>query len=137
MTNKALLVSVGLLVVLVSVVGCERRTAPVRSDRTRVTGTVSLDGKPLPGGIMRIVLANDEMFGVMCGIKSDGTFIATDAPLGDALISVDTRALKFNSPKNYVPIPEKYADVKTSGLTAKIVAGQPEGMTLTLELKSK
>jgi hypothetical protein len=121
--------------------GC-RGTPPIESERTAAKGTVTLDGKPLPGGSILLVSANDPVFRVSVRIKPDGTFSVEDAPVGPVIVSVETESLRdFGTPdnpipKDYVPIPAKYADVKTSGLTATVARGE-DAPPLVFELKSK
>lgn len=139
MTKQAVLALVGVLVVLAFAPGCDKKSPTIESNRLRVKGIVLLDGKPIQGGSITIVSAKDEKYGVTSVIKTDGTFSITDAPLGDVMIAIDTQLQKFNNPTTYVPIPAKYADVRTSGLTAVIKkdAGAEGPQKLTIELKSK
>ena len=52
-------------------------------------------------------------------------------------MAVDNESQKFNNPDKYDPIPKKYRDVKTSGLTATVAKGEPDAKPLSIELKSK
>jgi hypothetical protein len=134
MAKRILPVSCGLLVALAIAAGCAKK-APTTIDpnRAAVTGTVTLDGVPLPGGEVNLVSVTDPKCRTICAIKSGGVFSKDNAPRGDVLVSVNTETEKFSNPKRYVAIPSKYADVKTSGLTATIGKDEP----LTFDLKSK
>ena len=50
-------------------------------------------------------------------------------------VAVETESIKMGNATNYMPIPAKYGDVKTSGLTAEIKKG--DAAPLAFELKSK
>jgi hypothetical protein len=138
MHSKTLLTCGGLLVVLAMAVGCgTKRPVAHEANRGGVKGVVTIDGTPLRGGNISFISATDQMYRVVCPIGADGTFSVVDAPLGDVLVSVDTELLRMNNPSAYVPIPKKYANVKTSGLTATIAKGEADAKPLTIELKSK
>ena len=140
MMKKVLPVCTGVLVVLAMVIGCsKKRLATYEANRGRVTGIVTLDGQPLRGGNISFVSAKDSMYRVKCMIKSDGTFTVGDAPVGEVLVSVETESQRLNNPNGYVLIPEKYSNVKTSGLTAAITKpeAEGEGPNLSFDLKSK
>jgi hypothetical protein len=144
MCNKAVLVSGCLFLVLAIAVGCDKKKEiPRETNRGMVTGTVTLDGKPLPGGSIVFVSAKDESYRAKGFIASDGSFTIPNSPTGDVLVAVE--AAPQQSPqqpltpnKNYVPIPLKYLDVKTSGLTATVAKSdsKEDAPKLTFELKS-
>lgn len=137
MSRTTLLMCVA-FVVLVMTVGCERKQAKREANRTRVTGIVNIDGKPLSGGTITFTSVADKINRVAIPIKPDGTFATSDAPLGDVLVSVESESMKSMNPAAYMPIPRKYSDIKTSGLKATITKGDPEGQKLPpFELKSK
>jgi hypothetical protein len=129
----------GLLVVLAIVVGCDKKALTRESNRGLVTGTVTLDGKPLPGGNITFVSAKDPIYRAKTMIGSDGAFIMREAPVGEVLVAVDTEPLKVFNPKYYVPISSKYANIDTSGLTATVTKseGEADGQKLSFDLKSK
>jgi hypothetical protein len=133
MSMKAVLTGVCLLLCLVVALGCGPKAPRMESGRGAVTGTVTFDGKPLPGGMLFFVSVKDPMYRGSAMIKSDGTFSVADAPEGDVLMVIQNEALKTNNPQAYVPIPSKYTDVKTSGLKATVGKGEP----INIELKSK
>jgi hypothetical protein len=133
MSKKTMLVDGCLFLALVVFFGCGSKSSKVEAGRGAVTGTVTIDGKPLPGGMVFFLSVKDPMYRGSAMIKSDGAFSAIDAPEGDVLIMVQNEALKSNNPQAYVPIPARYSDVKTSGLKATISKGQP----VLVDLKSK
>src|SRR5438045_4067984 len=96
-----------------------------------VGGKVTFDGKPLPGGTVTFV-TKDGKTSVPAKIAEDGTFKAT-VPTGSYRITVSPVAKK-DDPKKYVPIPAKFGDPDTSGLTYEVKAG---AQTFDIELKSK
>jgi len=64
--------------------GCGPGKAPV-------SGSVTLDGKPLPAGTIAFLPAKGQ--GASAEIK-DGAYTATDVPIGEVRVVVDTSALK-------------------------------------------
>jgi hypothetical protein len=127
------------ILVLAITVGCTKKAQKVETNRSLATALVTLDGKPLPGGNVTIISAKDPIFRTTATIGPDGLFVIGDAPTGEVLIAIDTEPIRVFNPKQYVPIPAKYADVRTSGLTANITKSQnkDDGPQLKLELKSK
>ena len=106
-----------------------------------MSGKVTYNGQPLPGG--SIVLHAKEGKQTYTGtIRSDGTFTITDGGQGVMVVTIDNQFLKQNRPdsipagvdpkmlenmmpkdaggRQYVPIPEKYSNAKTSPLTWEI-----------------
>lgn len=124
---------------LLFVVGCggnahELETAPV-------SGTVTLDGKPLPNGFVYIVPAKGRMAkGV---INQDGSFVvgtyeADDgAQVGTHNVTVVAIPLgEGEKPApGTVPIPPKYSTAKSSGLTIDVKAGEDNFKELKLSSK--
>ncbi|HMF17250.1 MAG TPA: hypothetical protein VKE98_08595 [Gemmataceae bacterium] len=115
------------------------------STKNSFTGKVTYKGQPVPGG--SIVLHPKEGTQTYTGsIRPDGTFTVTDAALGTMVVTINNKWLKtegtgvVNPPQGtdpkvlekmmpkqqgapqYVPIPEKYADPKTSPLIWEIKA---------------
>ena len=137
--QKTILVPIGLIALLAVVAGCPRHPATHESNRGLVTGTVSVDGKLVGGGTITFVSAKDPMYRVSVMIKPDGSFRVGDAPLGEVLVAIDTEAAKVGNPNGYIPIPARYTNVKTSGLTAVVKprTGDEELPKLTFDLKSK
>jgi hypothetical protein len=123
----------GVLLFLVSLFsGCGHRAA-IESNRAEVSGTVTLDGKSLPTGSITFISTEDPRFRVTAMIQADGGFKVADAPLGRVGVVIETESARGNP--GYVPIPAKYADAKTSGLTATVV--KSDRQPLLFELMSK
>jgi hypothetical protein len=140
---------------LVLALGCEAKNpnAPAR-----VSGEVTYNGKPLPGGTITFYTDGAGTYPVAIG--KDGTYEATGLPAGDLAVSVATESAKGHtagssysdrhghkmelSPappgfqqqqeaqSEYVSIPKKYANPKTSGLSTTL---EPGRNTKSFELK--
>jgi hypothetical protein len=109
-----------------------------------LSGKVTYKGTPVPAG--SIVLHSKEGAKTYTGsIQPDGTFTITGAPHGTMVVTVDNKWLKSGAqqegtqgvdpkmlekmmPKDqglkYLPIPEKYADPKTSPLVWEITTSR-------------
>jgi len=107
------------------------------------TGKVTYKGQPLPGGSI-VLHAKEGKQAYTGSIWPDGTFTVTDAALGTMVVTIDNKGLKIggegvvNPPQGvdpkvlekmmpkqqgglqYVHIPEKYSDPKTSPLIWEI-----------------
>ena len=141
MSAKLGFACLALLLVLMVAAGCGKRPLTYEANRGGVSGVVTIDGKRLEDGSITFISAKDRMYRVTCMLKRDGTFRAGDAPLGEVLVAVETESTKMSGSGGYVPIPFKYANVDTSGLTATITAShgqdEAEGQKLSFDLKSK
>jgi hypothetical protein len=104
-----------------------------RADRATLTGRVSYQGKPLPGGSVAGVSTQDPLIGCSGIIGNDGTFGIQNAPFGPMKIAVNTEALKMVDSARYVQIPAKYADPETSGITADIKANETNTIDIKLD----
>ncbi len=121
--------------VLAAAPGCGPGTASV-------SGRVTFRGKPLAMGT--VYMAGPDGIHVPAAITADGTYRIGPIPTGRARVSVASvkpvggtavpaiamKAGPGTPPpppppdlKNWVEIPEKYADANTSGLTADLKAG--------------
>jgi hypothetical protein len=97
-----------------------------------VSGMVTYQGKPLPGG--EVVWCTEvDSAAIMRGgpIRDDGTFML-DAPIGPAKVAIHTSDMKKIQPARYVEIPAKYADPDKSGLTHDLQPGANEGVKFDL-----
>jgi len=126
------------LVVALGALGCGARTASV-------SGQVSYKGTPLKGGNVTFLGADQKS--VLSPISEDGRYTLDKVAVGPAKIGVETDSLaqiakrpKYGPPagasgdykppdpgdakRRYVPIPKKYADPETSGLTVTVTAGK-------------
>ena len=102
------IVYASILLLLPSLLGCAE-DAPCESNRARVAGSVTLNGKPVRGGWIGFVAADDPMRRVMTPIHADGSFRVADAPTGKVWASVDTEGCRISNPDNYVPSPRPTA----------------------------
>ncbi len=136
-----------LVVVSLGAIGC---------DRTRpgdVSGIVRYNNKKLVYG--SVVLVGGDGIPRTGGIGSDGTYSITNVPSGDVKVAVvcerpvapgvkkpsaegqperpapSAPPAPQSTPAGWFPIPKKYADVTTSGLTITISAG-PNSQDLSL-----
>ena len=93
-----------------------------------VSGKITYNGKPLPAGTVTFV-SKDGKTTTASAIAEDGTYKAI-LPVGEYGIAITTvAAKKKDDPKDppkktVVKIPEKYGDVKTSGLVYKVAKGK-------------
>ena len=120
-----------------------------------LSGTVTLDGKPLGGGRVELFSANGKN-SVSCQLRPDGTYTVSEPPLGRCKVVVQTSHLKGmppapKGPKGriregasagmmypddlglvYTPIPANYEDLATTDLTVTVRRGkQTQDITLT------
>jgi hypothetical protein len=111
----------------------------------KLTGSVTLGGQPVTGGEVYI---HTKGGAARASISPSGTYTATDLPVGEWKVTVDTEALNPNqkakgsgqygkkgamgpTPQGakteklgtYVEIPKEYRDEKTTPLTANVTAG--------------
>lgn len=92
-------------------------------DRVPVSGRVLIDGQPLTMGQVKVVPANERA--AQGAVQPDGTFMLSCYKLGDGSVpgthkvavvaseQLGERSLKWHAP-------QKYADLKTSGLEVTI-----------------
>ena len=113
-------------------VGCGGGSS-IEESRTALSGTVTVNGQPLPGGSVSIVSAEDPRFRVTTMIQEGGAFSVANAPRGAVKLAVETESLKLGAPPEvYIEIPRHYADADTSTLTADV---QPGGEPLLIKLQ--
>jgi hypothetical protein len=113
------------LMALLTLTGCER-------GRGDVSGTVTLNGKPLPGGMVTFVPDNGPAEATRIG--EDGKYAITNVLTGPARITVVTQqpvrmhenGKAFEPLGKYVPIPERYRDPEMSGLRLDVKRGFQE-----------
>jgi hypothetical protein len=118
-------------VVVVALAGCD-------AGRGDVSGIVTLNGAPLPGGMVTFVAANGQA--ETGRISADGTYSVPNFPAGPARITVITQPpvrLNENGPAietlgKYVAIPQRYRDPEQSGLTCDVKRG-PQQCDLPLQ----
>jgi hypothetical protein len=99
-----------------------------------VSGKVSLNGKPLPGGVVTVIDGDGQSH--TGGISKTGTYSVSNIAPGKALVTVVTMGSRpsvkgpeagpSNSLGEYVPVPAKYMDPQQSGLALDVKAGKQE-----------
>jgi hypothetical protein len=123
--------------------GCKSRHSV---ERARVTGKVTFQGKPLPGGRVNFLAVNGAY--ATSGIIDENGNYEIDAPVGEVKIAVDNSMVEgggrrkgppFNLPRSkqppgheeeqpikgkYVDIPSRYRNTEDSGLIYTVKSGQ-------------
>ncbi len=115
--------------------------------QAEVSGKVTYRGRPLPGGLVTFV--SDRGLSSTATIAPDGSYHLM-APVGVVKVSVDNRMLRKAGPRwtgyrignrpegygglhpltgTYVPVPQRYHSVETSGLTCHV---DREGQTFDI-----
>jgi hemoglobin len=100
-----------------------------------VVGKVTYNGQPLPGGF--VLFQPEDGKTARAEIKEDGSYRADALAPGGYRVGVDTESLKPKGPPEdkakppeakggpkFLPVPAKYRDPKTSGLTLTVVKGE-------------
>lgn len=120
------------LLAILGVAACNGCGRPAHELETAgVSGKVTLDGKPLPQGIVYVLPSKGRMAKAL--IESDGSFVLSTYGKGDGA-QVGTHpatvtALPMDegdaqSRKLRVPVPHHYGRAGTSGLTVEVKAGE-------------
>ncbi|HJZ59277.1 MAG TPA: hypothetical protein VKE74_30310 [Gemmataceae bacterium] len=87
-------------------------------------GTVSYRGQPVKSGVIYFLGPAPQMRMGMGTIHDDGTYTATDVPVGEVRVS-------FQAPG----LPERYADPNTSNLAYRITSGM-SSLDITIPVES-
>jgi hypothetical protein len=119
-------------VVLAMCAGCFGGGEQILPDRATASGTVTLDGEPLPAGTIGFMSAEGPV-ATAVAILEDGTYLTNRAPIGKNVVTIDTTSIQVGNPPKYVPIPEKYRDPATSGLTVELQPGENEHLDFALK----
>ena len=109
--------------------GCSQK--PVDPNRTTVSGVVTYDGKPLPAG--SISFESTEKGIATSASINDGAYSTDRAPTGKVAVGVDTASIQYGNPAKFVPIPAKYADSATSGLSIEVTPGLNKNINFDLK----
>lgn len=139
MIRLRLLPAATLLAALLGITACSDSGPKNDLNGNEVSGTVSLDGKPLTGGMVVFATPNDSGTGT---ILPDGTYKAVNVPLGACKVTVNTMGAEMNARaagysnkqvkekggeaatvEKVVAAPAKYRSAETSGLTFTPKAG--------------
>jgi hypothetical protein len=116
----------------VLIAGCDRAPT-LRPGWAIVSGTVTYQGKPLPGGEVMWCTNKDGASVARGGpIMENGTF-TLDTPTGPAKIAIHVADLKKSQPGRYVEIPSKYTDMERSGLTYEAKDGDNKDIKFDLQ----
>lgn len=116
-----------LLTISLAVFGCGRRSHELKT--AVVKGRVTLDGQPLPSGVVYVVPQKGRMAKGM--LERDGTFALSTYRQGDGaqvgthpviITAIPRDELDAESRALRVPVPERYARPATSGLTIEVKA---------------
>jgi hypothetical protein len=111
--------------------------SPAPADRATVSGTVTLAGRPVTGGSIRLVALDDPARQVHGRILRGGTFTLTGARVGRVRVAVETVSAQegADSPDRgaFVRVPARYARPDTSPLTLDIPAGGAVGLAVAME----
>ena len=113
MTKARLLLTLPLLLLLV--LGCQKSKTPAK-----LSGKVTYNGNPVTGGEM--VFYFGEGGAPEVTIRSDGTYSATDLPVGEATVTIDTESI---NPKGKMA-PAQYGGVKGAGKEKMKMSPMPE-----------
>ncbi len=107
----------------------------------KLTGKVTIDGKPVSAGEV-VVYGADGKHSAAGRVRTDGTYVVVEPPLGDCKVVVITSTFKdipppgakkgpmdFTDPETgqwpiYVSTPARYEKAETSGLTVKVTSGE-------------
>ena len=95
-------------------------------------GIVTVNGEPLSSARMYFHAAEGSVT-VPVSIYEKGEYRSDRAAIGKNLVTIDTSSIKFSNPSGYVPIPEKYSDKNTSGLSVDIQLGENENVNFDLK----
>ena len=131
-------------IAVLTVAGCSPPQASV-------SGRVTLDGKPLPAGRVTFLCDGRGRPALAGKITAEGTYGIANLPPGLAAVSVETfkpqpkpasgvdpttgvdASLDWEDTGPYVPIPQRYANPKTSGLEHMLAPGP---QTFNIDLTS-
>ena len=103
-------------VLLVLTAGCGR------SGYGQVEGNVTFKGKPLAGAVVFFVHQRGPAAGA---VGEDGSYrLLTKRPGDGAMVGPCKVAIVSPYPLKPLPIPQKYCDAETSGLTVEVKEGQ-------------
>ncbi len=84
--------------------------APAADPPASVSGRITLDGRPLPGGRIFFHVGDDQLVGAK--LKADGTFKIDRVPVGTHKVTVESKAA-----------PARYASEDQSALRVETKAG--------------
>ena len=118
-------------VLLLLAAGCQSSGPAGENNRGPVSGKVTLNGQPLPGGSITFLLPSDQRYRATALIGRQGEFSVADAPLGKVEVEVETLSYNAMHPGTPFQIPAKYGRRETSGLTIEVGPGSREGVAVS------
>jgi hypothetical protein len=147
--HRVLVVSLkaGVFVALLGVFGCSKKGNPQITGAS-VFGVVRYKGASITGGAIRFWSQSKEGGNISAAgvINGDGTYEVLNAPLGRCKVVVSTEAVKHDRralmgkfaakegapplpeptapPKKYMPIDNKYTELKTTPLEITVESGR-------------
>jgi hypothetical protein len=118
---------------IVTLAGCGRPSFQLETSPVR--GTVTLDDRPLPSGYVVVPTMKGRM--ATGRIQPDGTFEMTTYSPGDGVQTGSQRVIVTPAPgdepvEKRVPIPQRYQQAGTSGLTIDVKPGEEHVLDLKL-----
>jgi len=106
------------------------------ADRATVSGMVLFEGRPVTGGSIRLVAADDPTRQAHGRIRKDGSFTLTGSPVGLAKVAVETSSVLEGVPGpdqgEFVRIDPKFVRTETTTVTLTVPAGGATGITIDL-----
>ncbi len=148
----------GLLISILTIMGC----GPGRFPGAKVTGTVTVDGKPLPAGSVLMESA-DGKFNDSGPINSSGEFTVDNAPLGKVKVCLllpavfavdDPKGPKTALPENkkapheehvqkmpketstlLSKVPAEYKEIKTTKVTFEVQSGSNSPLEIAIKTR--
>jgi hypothetical protein len=126
-----------LSLLVLAVGGCGKSTG-------NVSGKVSYQGKPLPGGYVNFMSEGEQGSFKASGIKEDGSYSVSGLAVGPAKISIQGLSARRladlpgqggkdeKTQQKEVYVPDKYGNAETSGLKYEV---KPGSQSYDIELK--
>ncbi len=129
-----------LIVIAVGIVGCDR--GPQLPPMQRVTGTVKIDGAPLPRGEIQFEPSSTKGASAVGTIDANGQYELITAGvkgaiIGSHIVTVSARAVPRDETDTFPKslIPEKYSQPLESGLKKEVTSGAAN--VIDIELSSQ
>jgi hypothetical protein len=133
--------SLPLLTLILLAAGCSGSKA---TNSASISGKLSYKGDPIKAGVMQFHTQEQGVYAAT--INPDGTYTATQLPIGTVVVTVETESINPNRKQTnygrgknqmkmskaettpptleYLQIPPKYAQATTSGITIELKPGK-------------
>jgi hypothetical protein len=121
------LIALATLLLMIAGCGSEQPSDP---NRATVSGSVTFDGKPLPGGVITFALADGNIASTVS--INQGQYSTSRVPIGLNQVMIETDSLRFGAPQLHTPIPAKYSDPSQSGFEVDIKPGANENVNFEM-----